>query len=160
MVYVNSRAEKKVSERLSMKGIMNYVPLRKEIRIWSDRKKTIKEPMIKGYVFVMPKNFAERDFVLQQHGVIQYLRFNGEDAQVREEEIEVLRSIENKGYHVEGSFADLPTLGDLTVIKYGPFKGLKGKVVNFQNQEIYNVLIESIGYNLVLKLPKETLSKG
>lgn len=33
------RAEKKVKERLEEQGIENYLPLKIETRIWSDRKK-------------------------------------------------------------------------------------------------------------------------
>lgn len=160
VVYVNSRAEKKVSDKLIGKGITSYVPLKKEIKQWSDRKKMVETPMINGYVFVQPKNIVERDAVLQEAGVIQYLRYNGGDAIVREEEIEALRSIESKGYHVEGAFIDLPAVGETTIIKYGPFKGLKGKVNSQQNEDIYNVLIESIGYNLILRIPRETLIKS
>lgn len=159
VVYVSSRAEKKISERLNKSGILNYVPLKKEIKQWSDRKKIVVSPMINGYVFVRPENNQQRDAVLQQQGVIQYLRYNGTDALVREEEIEVLRSIEKKGYHVEGSFVNLPLIGEQTTIQHGPFKGLKGKVQSQNNEEVYTILIESISYNLILRTPKDTLSK-
>lgn len=160
VVYVNSRAEKKVAQRLGEKGIVNYVPLKKEMKQWSDRKKVVKTPMINGYVFVQPKDLHQRDAVLQQQGVIQYLRYNGSDAIVREIEIEALRSIEDKGYYVDGAFGSGPELGSDTLIKYGPFKGLKGKITSLQNEDIYSVVIESIGYNLTLKVPKETLARG
>lgn len=127
---------------------------------WSDRKKVVETPMINGYVFVRPKNISQRDAVLQQHGVIQYLRYNESDALVREIEIEALRSIENKGYFVDGSFGTMLELGSQTLIKYGVFKGLKGKITSLQNEDIYSVMIESIGYNLTLKVPRETLAKG
>ena len=38
-VYTAARAEKKVKERLDQIGIENYLPLRTEYRVWSDRKK-------------------------------------------------------------------------------------------------------------------------
>ena len=37
-VYTAARAEKKVKERLDQIGIENYLPLRTEYRVWSDRK--------------------------------------------------------------------------------------------------------------------------
>ena len=51
-VYTTSRAEKKVKQRLDESGIENYLPLRTEIRIWSDRKKKVSLPLIPGYIFV------------------------------------------------------------------------------------------------------------
>lgn len=38
-VYTSSRAEKKVKIRLDEIGIVNYLPLKTEIRVWSDREK-------------------------------------------------------------------------------------------------------------------------
>ncbi len=157
VVYVNSRSEKKVSQRLRDKGIVSYVPLKKEMKQWSDRKKMVETPMIKGYVFVQPKDAVERELVLQQNGVIQYLRYNGSDAVVREMEIAALQSIENKGYYIDGVFESKPMLGTEAVIKYGPFKGLRGKVKSLQNEDLYSIQIASIGYDLILKVPRETL---
>jgi hypothetical protein len=34
VIYVNSRAEKKVGERLSLAGIESYVPIKKELKQW------------------------------------------------------------------------------------------------------------------------------
>ena len=51
-VYTAARAEKKVKERLDQIGIENYLPLRTEYRVWSDRKKKVSVPLISGYIFV------------------------------------------------------------------------------------------------------------
>ena len=50
-VYTAARAEKKVKERLDQIGIENYLPLRTEYRVWSDRKKKVSVPLISGYIF-------------------------------------------------------------------------------------------------------------
>ena len=51
-IYVNSRAEKKVEADLTCKGIETFLPLKKSLRKWSDRKKWIDMPLIPGYCFV------------------------------------------------------------------------------------------------------------
>jgi len=51
-VYTRPKWEKKVAELLSRKRIENYCPLHKSIKQWSDRKKTIFEPLFNSYVFV------------------------------------------------------------------------------------------------------------
>lgn len=159
VIYVNSRSEKKVEERLKEKGIECYVPLKKEIRQWSDRKKTVVLPLINGYVFVRP-SIQQRDEVLNQQGVIQYVRYNGADALIRELEITVLRSIESKGYFAEGKFGIEPMVGDSATIQYGPFKGLKGIVKSSNKEDLYNIAIESIDYSLTIVVPKEILVKN
>lgn len=158
VVYVNSRAERKVEARLKEKGIECYVPLKKEIRQWSDRRKTMLLPLINGYVFIKP-TVLQRDEVLAQQGVIQYVRYNGADALIREEEINVLRSIESKGYFAEGKFGIDLTIGDSALVKYGPFKGLRGVVKSTTTEDIYTIAIESINYSLTLFVPKEILVK-
>jgi transcription antitermination factor NusG len=51
-VYTRPRWEKKVAALLLHKGIESYCPLNKVRRRWSDRTKTIEEPLFKSYVFV------------------------------------------------------------------------------------------------------------
>lgn len=157
VIYVSSRSEKKVSERLLQSGIECYVPLKKELRQWSDRKKMVVTPLINGYVFVRPTPL-QRDKVLEQAGAIQYVRHNGADALVKEAEIETLRSVETKGYHAEGHFGAALKIGDQAVIQHGPFKGLRGFVKSTASEDIYYVAIESIDFCLTLRAPREILS--
>lgn len=158
MIYVNSRAEKKVAERLHDKGIQVYVPLKRERKQWSDRLKWVESPLINGYVFVKPENL-QRDKVLEVPGVLQYVKYNGTDAIVREIEIEALRSIESKGYFVEGHFGSDLKAGDEAVIQAGPFKGLRGSVQIAGDNDVYTVIIDSIDFSLSLHVPREVLKK-
>lgn len=156
VIYVSSRAEKKVAERLMAAGIEAYVPLKKELKQWSDRKKMVESPLINGYVFVKP-NALQRDRVLQFAGVLQYVRYNGSDATVRNNEMEALKSIEQKGYFMEGAFVKEWKSGDRVQIQEGPFKGLYGSVAVQINEILCNINIEGIGYSLTVRLPNEVL---
>ncbi len=51
-IYTKPRWEKKVHHLLSEKGLEAYCPLNKVTRKWSDRMKTVEEPLFKSYVFV------------------------------------------------------------------------------------------------------------
>ena len=57
-VYTRPRWEKKVDQLLKEQGTESYCPLNKVKRKWSDRVKTVEEPLFKSYVFV--KNFRQR----------------------------------------------------------------------------------------------------
>ena len=158
VIYVHSRAEKKVAERLLSKGIEAYVPIKREMKQWSDRKKMIESPLINGYVFVKPEP-AQRDTVLQVQGALQYVRYNGGDAIIRDIEIEALKSIEEKGYYVEAhAQADLQP-GDKALIQAGPFKGLQGTVSQKAGKAVYTLVISGIDYSLSVQLPAEVLEK-
>lgn len=159
VLYVASRSEKKVSKRLNDLGLMAYVPLKTEKRKWSDRLKTVSTPMISGYVFVQVTD-KDRDLVFKAQGVLNFVRYNGGDAIVRDVEIKALRSIEEKGYYIEGEFSHSFKEGEKVMIKYGPFKGLQGSVRSIANENIYRISIESIGYTLTVKVPEEVLVKA
>lgn len=158
VLYVSSRSEKKVHQRLTDLGIECYVPLKTERKKWSDRVKTVVTPLINGYVFVKVDD-KQREDVFKAQGVVNFVRYNGGDATVREIEIEALRSIEEKGYYVEGSFEKNFSTGDNVLIKYGPFKGLRGFVTELAKSDEYRIHIESIGYSLTIKVPEEILEK-
>lgn len=158
-LYVASRSEKKVAQRLTELGIEAYLPLKSEMKQWSDRKKMVISPLINGYVFVK-LNEQQRELVFKAHGVIQYVRFNGGDAIIREEEITVLKSIEDKGYYTEAGPLLKLSEGDRTTIEHGPFKGMSGIVDRVNDKEIYTIHLESIGYSLRVNLPAEVLSNS
>lgn len=157
-LYVASRSEKKVVTRLTELGIEVYLPLKKEMRQWSDRKTLVITPLINGYVFVNIDE-KQRELVFKASGVIQYVRSNGGDAIIREEEIKVLKSIEEKGYYAEAGPSEKLLPGDLTLINHGPFKGMSGIVERSNEKEIYTLLLESIGYTVRVNLPSEILTK-
>lgn len=159
VIYVASRSEKKVTERLIQLGIEAYVPLKKEKRQWSDRKKVVITPLINGYVFVKV-NEKTREIVFNVNSVLQYVRYNGADAIVRDIEIEVLKSIEQKGYYVEGHFNNHFKKGDKVIINHGPFKGLNGFVKQQAKENIYHIAIEGIGYALTVKVPIEVITES
>lgn len=119
--------------------------------------KWVELPMISGYVFVRP-NVSQRDLILQQSAVLNYVRYNKKDAVVRKIEIDALKSIQEKGYFVEAS-SEVVRVGDDVVIGYGPFKGLKGIVSNGHSDEVFTIIINSLDIALKIKVPKEILIK-
>jgi transcriptional antiterminator RfaH len=157
-LYVNSRSEKKVMASLQERNLNAYIPLKTELKQWSDRKKKVITPLISGYVFVKT-SVKERDEVFKVNGVIQYVRYNGTDAIIKDSEIEILKSIEEKGYHVDGKFGIDLNIGDLVEIKAGPFKGYEGLISQTKNEQVCFVVIKSIDFQLKIQLPNETLQK-
>lgn len=90
VLYVKSRYEKQVAERLQRINIEVYCPLIKETKQWSDRKKTVETPLFKSYVFVRlaPK---DRQVVFEVSGVVRYLFWLGKPAIARDKEIDVIK---------------------------------------------------------------------
>ena len=53
--YTLPRNEKKIFSKLQEKGYITYLPLKKELHKWHDRKKWVDVPLIPSYIFVKAK---------------------------------------------------------------------------------------------------------
>lgn len=156
-LYVSSRSEKKVGETLLSRGLSAYVPLVKTMRQWSDRKKMVELPLLNGYVFVNI-GAAEHDAVLQAKGVVSFVRSEGRIATIRDVEIERLRQLVELGYQVEAAAMKKEYRhGDKVKISSGVLKGIEGYVVENLGDRQIEVLLESIGQCIRVKLPAELL---
>jgi transcription antitermination factor NusG len=157
-IYVKSRTEKKVMMRLEDKGIEAYAPMVKTIRQWSDRKKKVELPLINGYVFVFIEP-RDHEKVLQTAGVVNFVRSEGKIALVRPIEIERLKQLCTLGYQMESqAISRRYNEGDKVKIQSGPLKGLEGFVTTHREYRDIEVLLESIGQCIRVRLPQEILS--
>ena len=117
-VYTTSRAEKKVKQRLDESGIENYLPLRTEIRIWSDRKKKVSLPLIPGYIFV---RIAVEDMlkILNIPGVVTFLREKSVPAAIPDDQIHRLRMIVEHAFDEVEFLTSHVNVGDKVRVKQG-----------------------------------------
>lgn len=159
VVYVASRQEKSSARLLEKIGVSYYLPIVKKLQQWSDRKKWVEFPMFTGYLFVCP-NEKQRDKVLELPGVISYLRYNGNDAIVKQKEIEILQQIERSGYYSESIYTpDDYHLGEKLVVLEGPLKGNQVVLIRKSNETNFLVSIDALGQAVKLNLPFEMLRK-
>lgn len=159
VIYVASRQEKKVASRLAALSIRHYLPLSKQLRQWSDRRKWVEFPMFNGYLFVQPEAH-QIDQVLTQPGAVNYLYFNKQPARVTPREIEIIKQIEKSGYSAEHCLEpEAFTEGETITITQGPLKGFNGLLIRKDNDHYFQILIESIGQGVKVKLPLELISK-
>ena len=97
VLYTKPRTEIKVSQRLSVLGIENYMPTRVEVRKWSDRKKKIIVPLLPSMVLV---SLLEKDAskVFEVAGTVRYLFEKGKRAEVYNEEVLAMK------YYLENTY--------------------------------------------------------
>jgi transcription antitermination factor NusG len=156
-LYVSSRQEKNACRLLLERNIEAYVPLVKTMRQWSDRKKMVELPLLNGYLFVCITP-AEREKVLGIKGIVCYVRSEGHDAIVREEEIDRLKQLVELGYHLEAHPSPQRyQAGDRVKITSGALKNIEGFVVENKEGRFIDVLLESIGQSIRVKLPEGIL---
>lgn len=159
VVYVASRQEKKVALRLEQQGIQYFLPLYKKMQQWSDRKKWVEFPLFNGYLFVKPDEF-ERDRVLQTHGVVAYVRYNKEDAFVRDDEIEMIKTMLSSGYSLETMHSPSDfEIGEQVSVSEGPLKGYKVDIIRKNKEELFLVSFDTLGQSIKIELPYHVLAK-
>lgn len=147
-VYTNARAEKKTVEALTNKGILTYLPLHRQLKQWSDRKKWVEEPFIKSYVFV---NIAEHEKadVLMTKGVSRFLYFSGKPSSMPDRQIKELKLLMASSLELEITEEDLQP-GETIIIKAGPLKGMTGEVISYRSQKQLILRLESIGRSIIV----------
>ena len=156
-LYVASRQEKKIFEKLQKKNIETYLPIIKTMKQWSDRKKMVELPLLNGYIFVKIDS-TENEKTLQTPGVVNFVRAEGKIAKVREIEIERLKQLINLGYQLEvNGMKRNYKEGDKVKIISGALKNIEGFVVENKEGRYIDVLLESIGQTIRVKLPQEIL---
>ena len=146
-------------DALLEKGIEAYVPIIKTVRQWSDRKKTVQLPLLNGYVFV---NISpqESETVVCTPGVVRYVRSEGQIAVVRNDEIARLKQLVELGYQMEASdIIRTYKKGDKVKISSGALKGIEGYVTDAPEGRQIEVLLESIGQCIRVRVPKEILNE-
>jgi transcription antitermination factor NusG len=158
VVKTNSRAEKKVNERLEFLGLEVYLPLVITIKQWSDRKKKVEVPLISSTLFVYCKEDDLKVLynVVGFHSLLYYL---GKPAKVRAYEIQNLRILlqENLEFEKE-DFLDFQQGDKIEVIR-GPFQGLIATSLEVSRTHKLIVEIESIEQRFVVHVPKSYVRK-
>jgi transcription antitermination factor NusG len=129
-VKVNSRYEFRASEEMKMRGIEPFVPARSVKRKWSDRVKTIEEPLFPGYIFGR-FDLSERVQVLRCAGVVKVVGFGRTPTPVSDDEISaVYRLVESSAQL--SPYPGLP-VGQRVRIEEGPLAGVEGTVVRAED---------------------------
>ena len=155
VVYTKPRWEKKVNTLLNGKGVECYCPLNRVKRKWTDRIKTIEEPLFKSYVFVKVED-SDRSLVRLTNGVINFVYWNGKPAIVKEKEIQTIKRFLDEHENVQVRPMDL-TVKQRVLITSGTFMDRTATVLDIRKKEV-KVCIDSLGYELVALIDKNKIA--
>jgi transcriptional antiterminator RfaH len=156
-VYTNPRAEKKAYEALAKKGIITYLPLRKTLKQWSDRKKWVEEPFIKSYLFVQIKP-GEQTEVLMTKGVSRFIYFSGKIATMPNRQMDNFKLVLASAEDIEITEEELQP-GERVRIKAGPLKDLEGEVVAYRTKKQLALRFDSIGCAIIIHVNAALLQR-
>lgn len=156
-VYTNSRAEKRVSDRIAEMGIETFLPLQKTLRQWSDRKKLIEKPLISSYVFVkiIPREYFT---VRKIDGVVKFIMLQGKPVPIPEAQITNLRILCGSDAEVEIS-TNVYEKGDLVEVTVGSLTGLRGELIRVGRKHKVVIRIIQPGMNLTVDIKTNAIRK-
>ena len=156
-VCTHPRAEKKACQALLNKGIETYLPLQRQLKQWSDRKKWVEEPFIKSYLFVHIKD-QEQTEVLMTKGIARFIYFSGKIASMPGRQIEELKLLMASPFELEITEEDLQP-GEKIIIKAGPLKGLKGEIISYRSQKQLALRLENLGYSIIVNVAASLIDR-
>jgi transcription antitermination factor NusG len=126
------RYEQRIARDLTAKGFETYLPLLRETRQWTDRKKIIHVPAFGGYIFVHQEaSLHNRVRVLETSGVVRILGDNHSPVAIPEIEIQSLRRMLESDASCRK--CEYLTVGTMVEVKRGALTGIRGRLVRIHN---------------------------
>jgi|LGVF01.1.fsa_nt_gb transcription antitermination factor NusG len=154
------RQEKKAAAYLSDDGFDIYIPLRETIKIWSDRKKKVEEPIIPSYIFIhiSEKNRAS---IFPAVGVNNYMYWLKKPVIIRDKEMDYLQKWFNDHAQKEIKSREIE-VGSEVRIESGLMTGKEG-IVERVGAKFITLSIPQLGIKLQVDKPStiiKTISKS
>lgn len=148
---VTPRHEKKVDVILGLRFHEHFLPTYLARRKWSDRVKTIEEPLFPGYVFVKITRFRVGE-VLAIPGVIRIVNSGGRPCPVPEEEIAVLQLV----CHSKRDMCAFPyrNTGQKVQVVAGPLSGVTGIVMGWKKHDRLIINIDLIMKSVAVEVDR------
>jgi transcription antitermination factor NusG len=158
-VYVRSRHEVQVFERLTAKGIEAFLPTVERLRKWKDRKKMVAFPLFPSYVFVHIKQDHQSMLnALKVPGVVNMLcTLPGEPAAIPDDQIIALKTlVENKE-----ALDPYPYLneGQQVRITTGPLAGVEGILVEKLDKHLLVLSVDVLKQGVALTINAAEVEK-
>ena len=117
------------------------MPLLKERRKWSDRKKWVEFPLFSSYLFAKIE-IKNSIFVLQTNGVSSLVKFGEVIAIVQDEVVNAIKLAIDGGYQLTP--AEYFIAGNAVEVIEGPMRGVKGIVAQLKGKDRLVIKIDAI----------------
>jgi len=153
-VYTKPRWEKKVAALLEARDIEFYCPFHKVEKQWSDRRKTVLEPLFKSYVFVKVVENKKWE-LLNIDGIVSYVYWLGKPAKIKDSEISTIRKFLKEFDSVEVVEGQLEQ-NCRVKIREGILMDYQGIVLRVCGNRA-SIRIESMGLQLTASIEKRNL---
>ena len=137
------------------KDIETYLPLVKTLKLWSDRKKMVEEPLFRSYLFVRIPISRYHD-ALNTQGIVRCVTFEGKPVIIPDQQILAVKMYvdEREILPVNTGFF---TPGKKVEVIRGPLRGLRGDLLHLEGKHAVRVGIDAIRQSVYLTIPASYL---
>lgn len=156
VIYTKPRHEKKVCAYLTGLEIRAFLPTKKILRSWHDRKRYIDEPLFPSYVFAYLNDIRSYYAGMDADGALYYVKNGREIARVSDAVIGDIRLITSQEMEIAVS-AEQFLPGRKLVIQEGPLTGLSCEIVQSKNSRKLLVRVDLLSRNLLLSVNEKQL---
>jgi transcription antitermination factor NusG len=158
VIRTRPRWEKKVGEQIIKKKIEIFLPLLDKVKIWSDRKKKVKEPMFSGYIFVYADEEERYHAISETAGAMNYVFYNKKPAVIRQNEIDYIKISLKEPERITVEEKQIKE-GDYITIRRGALKGMSGYVNEFKGNYKLTVNLEELSTAFSVTLMLDEVEK-
>jgi len=156
LIYTRPNHERKVQSRLTEKKIECFLPTRKVLKEWHDRKKYVDEPLFPSYIFIYLNDMQDYYEGMNMDGCLYYVRSGKEIATVPDEIVNNIRLVNNESHDIQVT-SDQYGVGRQLVINKGVLTGLACEVVKVNNKEMLLVRVDLLSRSLLVSMHAEHL---
>lgn len=150
-VWTRSRQEKSAAAMLASSGVRHYLPLKSEIRQWSDRKQIVEIPLFSGYLFVrMDPEKDSKLQVLKTRGVVSFVGNQTGPLPIPDQQIEDIRTVLKAG--TPCSVQPFFNAGDRVRVVRGPLTGVEGTLVRANSEARLLISIDMVGQSVAVTI--------
>lgn len=157
VIHTKSNYEKKVCNTLK-NDFDVFLPMNKMVKQWSDRKKSVEEPLFKSYLFIHLKSWKDQLFVLKTEGVYKYINIEGKPALVTDAEIKAIKLFTGEFSNIQLTSFEI-CIGEKRRINFGLCSGYDCFIVGYKGKEKVIVRIDSLKSCISAELSKSYLAK-
>jgi transcription antitermination factor NusG len=156
VIYTKPRHEKKVFTQLAERSITTFLPTRKVLRNWHDRKKYVDEPLFPSYIFIYLNDMRNYYEGINTDGTLYYVKTGKEIARINETVVNNIKLATSQTKDIEVSDRSFQP-GQQLVINKGILAGLLCEVVRVDSKKKLLVRVEFLRRNLLISLSEDNL---
>jgi transcriptional antiterminator RfaH len=157
LIYTKPRHEKKVNVCLLEKGITTFLPTRKILRNWHDRRKYIDEPLFPSYIFIYLNDMQSYYDGMNTEGSLYFVRTGKEIARVNEMVVNNIKLATSHSNDIKVTDQVIKPGAQLVITK-GVLTGLSCEVIQIDSKQKLLVRIELLQRSILLTVSDEYLS--